>query len=215
MTALFEKYRPSSLDDVVGQTTACKRIKMLIQRGTIGNLLLHGPSATGKTTLARIVARMVSDPLATEEVDAIDLGLDEVRQFSDKCRIRPMFGEKYCFMVNEAHNLRGPVVSKLQTVLEDDAVTRNSVWIFTTTDKGHEKMTEKFDSFPLLSRFVQIEMSFTPDTAIAFVNRLMFVARQEGLESGQKYDDYYDLLKACNFNLRQALQEIDSGRFII
>jgi DNA polymerase III delta prime subunit len=215
MTALYEKYRPSTLDGVVGQDAAVRKIRFLQSRDSLRCLWLSGPSATGKTTLARIVASLVSDPLATEEIDAIDLSLDMVREFDERSRKRPLFGNQWCFLINEAHNMNTKTVSKLQTVLEEPSTARNACWVFTCTDKGQKRLfDDKFDAHPLLSRAVQIEMEFTGDTIIAYAKRLMEIAKLEGIENGQQLDAYVDLFTQNNCNFRQCLQQIDSGVFV-
>lgn len=214
MPALYEKYRPSTLDDVVGQAEAVNRVRFLQQRnGIIGKAFwIKGPSASGKTTLAKIMASSVTDDLAIEELDAQDLTLDKVREFSDKCRKRPLFGNCWAFVANEAHNLRSQVVSMLQTVLEEEHVQRHGLWIFTTTDKGHKKLfDDKFDSSPFLSRAITIELTLTPDKRIEYAQRLMAIAQAEGLDNGKGIVDFAHLMARCELNFRKAFGELESG----
>jgi len=214
MPTLYEKYRPRTLEDVAGQGAIVNRIKFLQSRGSlVGKAFwIKGPSATGKTTLAKILAASVSDETAIEEIDAQDLSLDLVRKFSDKCRCRPLFGEGYSFIVNEAHNLMTKVVSMLQTVLEEEHVQRNGLWCFTTTNKGHRKLFEdKFDSGPFVSRTIALELVVTPDQMIEYAQRLQWIAEQENLGNGAELQHYAQLWKSCDFNFRAAIGELEAG----
>jgi len=54
---LLEKYRPKTLEDVIGQEKIIESMKLIINGTTRPNMLFAGPSGTGKTTIARILAK--------------------------------------------------------------------------------------------------------------------------------------------------------------
>ena len=64
--ALYRKYRPKELDEVVGQSEIKKILSSSLKNGTITHAyLFSGPRGTGKTTMAKILAKMVNclDPI--------------------------------------------------------------------------------------------------------------------------------------------------------
>ncbi len=68
---LTEQYRPKTWADVVGQDKAIARIQALAKRGLAGRAFwIAGASGTGKTTIARILAREVADDWYVEETEA-------------------------------------------------------------------------------------------------------------------------------------------------
>ena len=70
---LYERYRPKTLDDVIGQPKAVQIIKRLIQNGAGGRCFwISGASGTGKTSLARIIAKHIADDLYVQEFDCAD-----------------------------------------------------------------------------------------------------------------------------------------------
>src|SRR5690606_9192127 len=73
-TPLHEQYRPNTWEEVVGQDKALARIATIRRRALSGRAYcITGQSGTGKTTIARLIAREIADDLFIEEIDAGEL----------------------------------------------------------------------------------------------------------------------------------------------
>ena len=73
MQTLFEKYRPSNFDEVLGQDRAVKKVKTLLSRSWGGRAWwICGASGTGKTTIGRIIAGCGADDFYVTEYDSAD-----------------------------------------------------------------------------------------------------------------------------------------------
>lgn len=230
MLTLYEKYRPTTLDDVVGQDETVRRLKVIRDRNGGGRVTaddgypnpgfggrvfwISGPSGAGKTTLARILANETADRYAIVEIDAQKLNIELLREFERQCKFRPIGKCGYhAFIVNEAHGLSSKVVSELQTVLEDRHVQRNSLWVFTTTTAGQQKLFDtKFDAQPFLSRAMMFELS-PKGHELDFAQRVMEIAQAEQLD-GRPLCEYVELVRRCKGNMRQCLQMVESGCMI-
>ena len=213
MTALYERYRPANMEEVVGQPATVRRLLFLRQReGWLGQVFLFaGPSGTGKTTMGRIIAADVADEFSTWEIDAQDLTVEMLREWERGCSFRTLGGRGYAFIVNEFHNARGPIVSRLQTVLEDRHVQKNSTWVFTTTEIGQRRLFDsKVDAAAMLSRCMCFELADEAENLVQYAKYVQAVARQEELD-GKPLEAYITLLDECNLNVRQALQHVASG----
>ena len=106
---LYEKHRPQSLDQIVGQEKAIETVKRLIDRQALGGqaLYLVGISGTGKTTIGRIVAGMIADRLYIQEVVARDFTPSDLRKWADSLHYSTLFGAGgHALIVNESHGLR-------------------------------------------------------------------------------------------------------------
>ena len=117
MIALHEQYRPSTFDDVVGQDKAIARFRMVSKRGIGGRAYwLSGKSGTGKTTIARLLAREIADALNIRESNARDLTVSDVRDLEGAMHTYGM-GERTgkAWIFNESHRLRSDVVTRLLT----------------------------------------------------------------------------------------------------
>jgi replication-associated recombination protein RarA len=214
MVALYEKLRPKNLDEFVGHHEAVAQIEGLKEScGLAGQAFwISGPSGTGKSTLARIIAEEAAGEFAVVEMDAQDLSLDFLRDFKDKCATKPLWSESHALIANEAHCLNSKTVSYMQTFLESDAIQRNATVIFTTTDYGQERLFgSKADAFPFISRCIMVELKLDNDTCLAFRNYLMDAADRLKL-NGKPASEYDDLLVRCQGNMRMALQEIATGK---
>lgn len=216
MQALYEQYRPSGWNDLVGQDKLVQKLDVLRRRGLIGRVFwITGDSGTGKTTVARLIASEVADDYAVIEIDAQDLGLERVREYERMCQLKPLGKGCHVFIVNEAHGLSSKVVSRLQTVLEQDNVQRNSTWIFTTTFQGQKRLfDDKFDACPFMSRAIELTLEHGEDVVLAFAVRARQIAQREQLD-GQPLDAYVRLVRQCDCNMRRVLQTIEAGEMLV
>lgn len=217
MSSFYKRWQPQSLDEIAGHAKAKKTIDILRRStGLTGQVFwITGESGTGKNTIATILAREVSpEDACRQEVDAQDVSLDLLRDWESWSKRGSLFGG-YCFTINEAHGLSSKVVSRLQTLLENDDVQENSTWIFTTTFRGEAKLFDtKFDACPFLSRAISIPLSLDKETVVSMAERLKMIADHENLD-GRPLDDYKRLLLDNKFNMRSCLQRIAAGEMLI
>jgi replication-associated recombination protein RarA len=215
MLPLYEQYRPRVWSDLVGQDKARRQIEVLRCRSLVGRVFwITARSGQGKTTLARLIAEDVADEWSSSEIDASKLNVETLRQWERDCQIRPLGKGAYCFIVNEAHNLKAHIVEELQTVLENSAVQKNSTWIFTTTLAGEKLLFDKrLSADAFLSRAVPIELQHGPELELAFAIRAREIAKAEQL-NGRPLEDYVRLVRDKQCNLRAVLQAIEAGEML-
>jgi DNA polymerase-3 subunit gamma/tau len=135
MKELYKKYRPRSLDEIVGQPQAVKVLRRYLETKSVPHALLFtGPSGTGKTTLARILTKRLHCDLIdyTEINAALSRGIDVVRELRRSVHARPMSGRCRVYFFEEAHQLTEEAQSGLLTMVEN--VSRYVYFLMATTD---------------------------------------------------------------------------------
>jgi DNA polymerase III gamma/tau subunit len=209
---LYERFRPSTWADVVGQEKVVNRVLAMRKRGGLSGRAywLSGQSGTGKTTIARLIAQDVADSFLIHEVDASALTISQLKDLETESQFRGCFGDKAgrAFIVNEAHGLRKDVIRQLLVMLE--RIPPHVVWIFTTTIEGQESLFEDYqDASPLLSRCLRLDLA-RRDLARAFAERAKQIAQAEGLD-GKPIEQYVRLVQTHRQNFRAVLQAIEAG----
>lgn len=170
--ALYRKYRPQSFDDVVGQTHAVELLTSSIGQNKVSHAYLFcGGRGTGKTTVARIVAREIG--CNSEDIIEIDAasnrGIDEIRELREAVRTAPFSSPFKVYIIDEAHMLTKEAANALLKTLEEPP--SHVVFILATTDP--EKLPQT-----IVSRCQKV--SFKNPDSDTLSARLIHVAGKEG-----------------------------------
>lgn len=193
---LHVKYRPGSIDKVVGHKEVCKSLKAaLVDSNKPHSFLFTGPSGTGKTTFARIVAEQVGcSPNNILEIDAAtNTGIDAMREVTSSLKYQG-FGDSPNKMVilDEVHALSKSAWTALLKSIEEPPP--HVFFALCTTDSGKVPAT-------IVTRCLSYNLK--PLRFDDILDLLESVADQEELDTP---DEILSMIgKACNGSPRQAL----------
>lgn len=140
--ALYRKYRPKTLAEVVGQEQVTDILQQSIRQGRISHAYLFvGPRGTGKTSVARIFAHQINKfpyELEDEYIDIIEIdgasnrGIDDIRELREKATIAPSEGKFKVYIIDEVHMLTAQAFNALLKTLEEPP--QHVVFLMATTD---------------------------------------------------------------------------------
>jgi len=154
---LYRKYRPQTFSEVVGQEHVVKTLKGAIMSGRIGHgYLFMGPRGTGKTTIARLLAKTLNCDKRTKDGDCDDFcdyctavrenksldlieidaasqtGVDNIRELTDSAMVAAPGGKYKIFLIDEVHMLSKSAFNALLKTLEEPPA--HVVFILATTE---------------------------------------------------------------------------------
>jgi putative ATPase len=119
------RVRPATLDEFVGQRHVLgdgSALRLAIERDRVGSLILYGPPGSGKTTLARIVARITG--AAFEELSAVSATVANVREVLGRARERlGAHGERTILFLDEIHRFNKAQQDALLPAVEEGLIT--------------------------------------------------------------------------------------------
>lgn len=147
--ALYRKYRPTSLDTVVGQEQVTTPLKNSVASGKISHAYLFiGPRGTGKTSVARILAHAINNfdyQLEDSYLDIIEIdaasntGVDNIRELREKAIIAPTSGKYKVYIIDEVHMLSKSAANALLKTLEEPP--EHVIFIMATTEANKVPIT--------------------------------------------------------------------------
>ena len=121
---LPDRLRPSRLDEVAGQDHLVGpegALSRLVAGGSFGSLIFWGPPGTGKTTVARLLAKTTK--LAFVQVSAIFSGVADLKKIFEEARARRRTGQGTLLFVDEIHRFNRAQLDSFLPVMEDGTVT--------------------------------------------------------------------------------------------
>lgn len=198
MRNLAAVYRPTKLDDVVGQEDPKKVLRNHLQAKPKSGYLFVGSAGTGKTTCARIFAHELNGQSNIYEINAADnTGVEGVRKIISDARHKPI-GTKYkIFILDECHMLTVQAWNALLKLVEEPP--ESVVLLFCTTDP--RKIPNTITSRVLRLDFTRIDID-------AVTDRLLWILEQENITSVQREPLRY-IAQLANGGMRDAITMMD------
>ena len=220
--ALYRAYRPQAFKEVSGQ----EHIVRTIQNAIINNKVAHaylfsGPRGTGKTTIAKIMAKAINCPNCTDgepcneceickgitkgmisdvvEIDAAsNNGVDEIRDIRDKVKYLPSEGKYKVYIIDEVHMLSTGAFNALLKTLEEPPV--HAIFILATTEPHKIPAT-------ILSRCQRFD--FRGVGVKEIIERINYIAAKENIKIAPSA---IELIAECaEGGMRDALSLLDEA----
>ncbi len=190
----YRKWRPQTLSEVVGQEPVTQTLRHAVESGKIAHAYLFcGPRGTGKTSMARILAKAVNCPsksggepcnacdmcrsiaegraLDVIEIDAAsNRGIDEIRSLREKANYAPSLARYKVYIIDEVHMLTEAACNALLKTLEEPPP--HVIFVLATTE-AHKVITT------IISRCQRFNFHRLRQTEI--VDKLRLICKKEGI----------------------------------
>ncbi len=220
--ALYRAYRPQAFKEVSGQEHIVRTILNAIINNKVAHAyLFSGPRGTGKTTIAKIMAKAINCPNCKDgepcneceickgitkgmisdvvEIDAAsNNGVDEIRDIRDKVKYLPSEGKYKVYIIDEVHMLSTGAFNALLKTLEEPPA--HAIFILATTEPHKIPAT-------ILSRCQRFDFRGVGNKEI--ISRINFIAKEENIKIA---DEAIELIAECaEGGMRDALSLLDEA----
>ncbi len=220
---LARKYRPKKLSEIIGQEETCKIIEGSVKLGRLAHaFLFSGTRGVGKTTLARILSKIVNCSNLNQEtteacgncencksidsdsnMDVIEIdaasrtGVSDVREIIDNVNYKPVSAKKKIFIIDEVHMLSKAAFNALLKTLEEPPL--DVIFIFATTE------TEKLP-LTILSRCQKFQLKRISTDKIS--DFLIKVSKKENFQISKEGCDL--ISQSSEGSVRDALSILEN-----
>lgn len=210
--ALTRKYRPNSFEDIVSQDHVSSTLMNAIRQNRLSHAYMFcGPRGVGKTTMARVLARVINEIDASVDGEALNQTLniiemdaasnnkvEDVHHLRESVRIPPQNGRYKVFIVDEVHMLSKAAFNALLKTLEEPP--EHAIFIFATTEPHKVLPT-------ILSRVQRFD--FKRISVEEIVARLRKIAQDESIHIDE--ESLHVIAKKADGALRDALGLMDQA----
>lgn len=218
--SLYRKYRPMRFEDVCGQQFIVKTLSNAIKNNKIGHAYLFcGTRGTGKTTIAKIFAKLVNclNPLDnvpcgeceiclnenTDEIpDIMEIdaasnnGVDEIRELKNKIKLMPVMCKYKVYIIDEVHMLSTGAFNALLKTLEEPP--EHVIFILATTEPQKLPIT-------IISRCQRFD--FKKINVLDISKRLKYISQKEGIDIDDEAIE--EIAKLSEGAMRDAIGLLD------
>jgi replication factor C small subunit len=201
-----EKYRPKTLDDIKGQSMALQQIKEKLKQGEITSLILKGPTGVGKTTTAKVIAKVIFQDdwkMNFKELNAGDKRkLDDIRKLvGDYMKYAPWGNHRFkILLLDKAESIMKDSQEALERMMEDWG--NNCRLILCVNDVERIETT-------IRSRCTEYQFMPISDKDIA--ERLKEIAAKENLKISDA--DIMKVVSKSKNDLRKAINNLQMGNY--
>jgi DNA polymerase III delta prime subunit len=197
---LVEKYRPTKLDNVVGNEEIIKSCKKFVEKGRIPHLIFSGPAGVGKTTIAEILGKKIAGVGNTKMLNASDeRGVAVAKgpiknwaqtdgRFMDRIKI---------VILDEADHSTPDFQAAIRKIMEDESAYCRFIWI---CNKSHKIID------PIKSRCV--EFKFKGINKKIVLKRLAYICKKEEIDLTPQ--QLARIINVYQGDMRKGINIIDS-----
>ena len=218
--SLYRKYRPSNFDEVIGQKVIVQTLKHAVANNKIAHAYLFtGPRGTGKTSIAKILAKTVNcENLSNllpcnkcvsctqinnkQSIDILEIdaasnnGVDEIREINNKVNLVPSTGKYKVYIIDEVHMLTTGAFNALLKTLEEPP--SHIIFILATTEPHKIPST-------ILSRCQRFD--FKKISTPEIEKRIKFIVEQEKINISEEAIN--EIAKMSDGGMRDSLSMLD------
>lgn len=225
----YLKYRPRKFSEVIGLPDVTRTIQTILSKKDRPHaFLLMGPRGSGKTTTARLIAKLLNceNPIATEsgldvcdkcssciaisegryldliEIDAAsNRGIDDIRQIKERVKLSPSIGRYKVYIIDEVHMLTLEAFNALLKTLEEPP--QHAIFILATTEP--QKIPETIKSRCHVFSFKRADKA-------SLLSKMGLIVESEGLDIlPEKLEEIVRLAEGGYRDAETLLEQIASG----